>query len=157
MNFQSHVAELTLNATETFLRYAKALPKDQVAWKPSPDSRSALSMLQEVAQDPEDLAKLFRGETILDAGTESYFERLKQEKREWTSLEECERILEFNLNQLLEAIRNFPAERLSEPVIEPWGNHTTYRELAIYQYWNTVWHTGQVAYIQTLLGDGQSY
>lgn len=124
---------------------------------PSPDSRSALSMLQEVAQDPKDLARLFRGEVILGSGTEEYFTRLRKEKAEWTTLEECERVLEFNLNLLFKAIGGFPSDRLMDTVTEPWGSETTYLDLMMYQYWNTVWHTGQIAYIQTLLGDRQSY
>lgn len=114
-------------------------------------------MIQEVAQDPKYLAKLFSGETIMDSGTEEFFDRLRKEKAEWTSLEEAERILEFNLNLLLKAIRAFPAERLEEKVVEPWGYETNFQDLVMYQYWNTVWHTGQIAYIQTLLGDKQSY
>lgn len=114
-------------------------------------------MLQEVAQDPKDLARLFRGEVILGSGTEEYFTRLRKEKAEWTTLEECERVLEFNLNLLFKAIGGFPSDRLMDTVTEPWGSETTYLDLMMYQYWNTVWHTGQIAYIQTLLGDRQSY
>lgn len=72
MNFQGHVADITLSATETFLRYAKALPADKLDWKPAPESRSALSMLQEVAQDPRDLAKLFNGHEVAGAGSDEY-------------------------------------------------------------------------------------
>lgn len=114
-------------------------------------------MFQEIAQDPRDLSKLFRGESITNSGTEVYFERMRKEKAEWTTIEECERVLEFNLKLLTEAILAFPLERLGETVIEPWGYETTYGELMMYQYWNTTWHTGQVAYIQTLLGDTNSY
>lgn len=157
MNFQGHVADITLSATETFLRYAKALPADKLDWKPAPESRSALSMLQEVAQDPRDLAKLFNGHEVAGAGSDEYLDRLQRERSEWTTLLECERVLEFNLGLLTKALRAFPSERLSEPVTEPWGYETTFLELMMYQYWNTVWHTGQIAYIQTLLGDRQSY
>ena len=114
-------------------------------------------MLQEVAQDPRDLAKLFRGEQINDAGTDIYFERLRKEKAEWTTLAECERVLEFNVELLLKAMRVFPEKRLFESVIEPSGYQTNFSELAMYQYWNTTWHTGQLAYIQTLLGDRKTY
>ncbi len=157
MSFQGHVADITLKATETFLRYAKALPADKLDWKPAPESRSALSMLQEVAQDPRDLAKLFSGQEVPGSGTEEYLDRLQRERAEWTTLLECERVLEFNLSLLTKALRAFPSERLNEAVTEPWGYETTYLELMMYQYWNTVWHTGQIAYIQTLLGDRQSY
>ena len=114
-------------------------------------------MMQEVAQDPRDLAKLFNGEVILGAGTAEYFDRLRKEKAEWTTLEECERVMEFNLNLLIKAIRAFPSERLAEAVTEPWGYETSFLDLVMYQYWNTVWHTGQIAYIQTLLGDRKDY
>ena len=126
-------------------------------WNPTPEARSALSMLQEVAQDPRDIAKLFRGEHVPEAGSDIYFERLRREKAEWTTLEECERVLEFNVDLLVKALSKFPADRLGETVIEPWGHKTTFGELAMYQYWNTTWHTGQLAYIQTLLGDSNSY
>ncbi|MBS1700564.1 MAG: hypothetical protein JST12_02805 [Armatimonadetes bacterium] len=114
-------------------------------------------MLQEIAQEPRDMAKLFRGEEVAGAGTEAYFKKMRKEKAEWTTLAECERVLEFNLDLLLKAIRTFPTERLEESVLEPWGYETTYKDLILYQYWNTTWHTGQVAYIQTLLGDRKSY
>lgn len=151
------MANSTLNASETFLRYARGLPRGKLDWCPSTASRSALSMLQEVAQDPRDLAKLMNDELVPGLGSEQYFERLRKEKLEWTTLEECERVLEFNISILVAAMNNFPDSRLNERVVEPWGQETTFAELAMYQYWNTTWHTGQIAYIQTLLGDGKSY
>lgn len=110
-----------------------------------------------MAQDPRDLAKLMNDELVPGLGSEQYFERLRKEKLEWTTLEECERVLEFNISILVAAMNNFPDSRLNERVVEPWGQETTFAELAMYQYWNTTWHTGQIAYIQTLLGDGKSY
>lgn len=114
-------------------------------------------MLQEIAQEPRDVARLFRGDPIPDVGTDIYFDRMRKEKAEWTTVDECERVLEFNLNLWLDAIKQFPSHQLEGAVIEPWGYQTTFGELIMYQYWNTTWHTGQVAYIQTLLGDTKSY
>jgi hypothetical protein len=39
----------------------------------------------------------------------------------------------------------------------PWGAKMTFAELLFLNYWNLVYHQGQIAYIQTLYGDREMH
>jgi hypothetical protein len=151
MRVQDYVANLTEAATGGLFRNAYAIPTDKLLWCPSDSTRSALDQLQECAQTSMVFAKMLNGEEV-DFSPRNFIQARKL-REEWTTVEECERISQFNLSQLLEAISGFPTERLEESTMAPWGVEVTYSELLVAQYWNVVWHTGQIAYIQRLLGD----
>ena len=57
-------------------------------------------------------------------------------------------------NELADAIAEFPAEKLGDKVKHPfYEGEITWADLAMIFYWNDIYHTGQVNYIQVLYGD----
>lgn len=151
MRVQDYVANLTEAATAGLIRNAYAIPTEKLLWCPTDATRSALDQLQECAQTSMVFAKMLRGEEV-DFSPRTFI-RARKEREEWTTVEECERISQFNMSKLVDAIKEFPSERLEESTQAPWGVEVQFSELLIAQYWNVVWHTGQIAYIQRLLGD----
>lgn len=152
---QDFVAELTQQAVDGLFRNAAAIPEDKLNWQPADDARSVLDQLQECAQVPKAFTKMLQGESVVF--TPELFMRARKERQEWTTVEECEKICRFNTGKLIEAIKAFPDNKMNDTVMAPWGVETTFKEALIAQYWNTVWHTGQIAYIQRLLGDKEMH
>lgn len=149
------VSELTLKAVESLFRNARAIPEEKLAWTPSESTRSALDQVQECAQFPKYLAQVLRGETL--EFTPVLFMQAAKEREEWTTLDECERICQFNTGLFLEEIKRHDQSRLSENVLTPWGATLSISELMMTHYWNMVWHTGQIAFIQRMLGDKEMH
>jgi hypothetical protein len=50
MHYKEFIVESTRNSCAALIRAARTLPEDKLNSKPSPDTRSALDQLQEVAQ-----------------------------------------------------------------------------------------------------------
>lgn len=66
-------------------------------------------------------------------------------------------VLRANTETLCETIQNLSDDDLSQMVVAPWEQPYTIAQAMFLHYWNTVYHLGQVAYIQTLYGDVNYY
>lgn len=154
MRAQEHLVLLTTDAIDDLFRNAAALPEAQLTWSPMDQGRSALDQLQEVAQAPLWVIKGLE-DGNLDFMSRSYFVESLKLRREWTTLGECERICRFNTALLCEKILALPDARLDELIKVPFrgGLEEKIGKFAARHYLNAVYHLGQIAYIQTLLGD----
>jgi hypothetical protein len=154
MSFKEELIQMTDKAGQDFLLNVRAMPPDKLTWKPLGTGRSALDLLQEVAQSASYVIPILETRHVPDFNPEM-FTRLMAERQTWDTIEKCEEVMRANHARLFEIIRNFPDEDLQHTVHLPFGEgfDQTMAEIMSYQYWNLSYHLGQVCYIQTLYGD----
>jgi hypothetical protein len=154
MTVQDHIVTITEHSVESLFRNARAVPADKLDWKPLDEGRSVLGMLSECATVPRFAID------ILTTGVAPEFSEERMAKNRalretLTTVDACEQLCLQNTNELIQAIRAFPTERLGDTIHLPFGNGmtVTMAQIANMHYWNNVYHIGQIAYIQTLYGD----
>jgi len=152
MRFQDQTVRMTSHEVEALFRVARAVPEDKLNWKPMDNGRTVLDQLQECAQSATFFAGLFNPESEQDLSPEAT-EARKRERQSWTTIDQCEAACNANSAPLYEAIRQIPDERLEETIELPWGETATIADALAFQYWNLVYHHGQINYLQTLYGD----
>lgn len=154
MSFKEELIQMTDKAGQEFLLNVRAMPADKLTWKPLDTGRSALDLLQEVAQSASYVIPILETRQVPDFNPEM-FTVLMAERQTWDTIEKCEEVMRANHARLFEIIRNFPDEDLQQTVHLPFagGFDQTMAEIMSYQYWNLSYHLGQVCYIQTLYGD----
>jgi hypothetical protein len=130
------------------------MPEDKLTWKPLENGRATLDQLQECAQTPVFFAGLIDSKFAMEMGPETN-EKLMSERQTWTTIDECERVCKKNNKILFDVINNISNDDLEKKVEVPWGDSVTLADAIGFQYWNLVYHQGQINYIQTLYGDMQ--
>jgi|DewCreStandDraft_1066081.scaffolds.fasta_scaffold01007_18 uncharacterized damage-inducible protein DinB len=157
MRFQDRVIELTRQAGEDLFRTARAVPPDRLTWRPLEMGRSVLDILQECAQQPAFLPRLLTPAS--PPLSPEMRAALREERAQWTTIDACEEAYRRNLEAAVQAIREVPDERLDEVVSLPFrpGVTRTIAQILLTVYWQLVYHTGQVNYIQTLYGDREMH
>lgn len=152
MRIQDFIAEQTLKSMEGLLRQAKSVPADKLGWKPVDEGRSVLSQLAECAVIPSYMPEILA--TL--KGPEFSEEMMAQYHAATaaiTTLEDAEVLMRENTAKAVEAMRRVTDADLEKEISffgpNPW------KICAIMQShdWNLTYHTGQICYIQTLLGD----
>lgn len=156
MEFHQLVAEMTNDAVDDLMQYARAVPEEKLRWRPAEHARSVIEILQECVHTPRTLALLLqtRPQEPVDP---DMFAPIQVEAEQLTTLDAIEQALRANTAQFLEVVRTLPNEVLEQPIMTPWGKPYTAKELALGHYWNLTYHLGQVAYIQLLYGDTEFY
>ena len=129
------------------------MPDDRLAWHPPVEGnqgRDALDQLVECAYLNAWAATAFQQGALPPFDENDY----KYEKDANRSRGSALRWLHDGTNRLASAVEAFPANRLGDTLTNPFtGKQTTWAEFADFFYWNTVYHEGQVNYIQVLYGD----
>ncbi len=146
MTIQEGLAALASEAIDTLFRTAKPMPEDKLSWKPAETSRSAIELVKECSTILIPIAGL------LNTGEMGEMNEGKGLK----SLAEYEEIACSGIKELVTAIRAFPEERMQETLDLPWGK-MSYMDIMAYSYWNTMYHVGQISYIQTMYGNKDMY
>ncbi len=148
------VIEATREAMREAFRYARAVPAERLAWRPLDAGRSALDLARELAKCPDRGLAALGGE-----GMNEEPEAGDAERESWATVEACEAAGEAKLQRFLAVVAAFPDERLEETVELPYGEGGAMRsftmaEMMDHPRWNASYHQGQLAYLQTLYGDG---
>jgi glutathione S-transferase len=154
MRVQDYIADNTMAALESFIRNVEALPADKLDWKPEPTSRSALSMLAEIGSTGVLLMQTMR--TMQAPAMDSEAVKRAQEVRaQLNTLDRARDAARSRTQEYCEVVRSLDDSSLAQMVDMPWaeGMRWSIADVAGFHHWNLVWHTGQVAYIQSLLGD----
>ena len=143
-------AKLNKSATENLIRNVRVMPDDKASWMPLDAGRSELDQLQECA--------IITGFTIYTLTNHAlppdFNEAFEREKPEIDTLDKAVARMEERCAKLCETIENLPDADLDITVKLPWMEEpSSLAELMFMTYWNTVYHLGQVNYIQTLYGD----
>jgi uncharacterized damage-inducible protein DinB len=151
---QELAVKLNRDAAASLVRNVRAMPDDKAAWQPLEKGRTALSQLQECA--------VICGFTIDTLKTHAiapdFHEAFGRESAQIDTVDKAVARLEERSAALAAAIQAFPDADLDIPVKLPWQEEpASLAELMFMNFWNTVYHVGQVSYIQTLYGDNDMH
>ncbi|BCM90028.1 hypothetical protein IAD21_01879 [Abditibacteriota bacterium] len=150
MDYSSHIVGMTRSALETLFRTARATPEDKLTWKPNPDVRSILEVLQDAAQRSLMFAAVMKGEARLF--TTEMFPVMAQERAQWTSLEQCEAKAREGLEAFYEVL--LATDDFDSVLTMPFGGHQLSKaNFSLMPLQSLTYMNGQVNYIQTLYGD----
>ena len=127
----------------------KHLPDDKLAWVPMGQAKTPLLIMAECAGALKWVASELRGQS--DPGV---YERVMQGT--YTSREEVLALLAEAEAELYGAMEALTAEQLAETRQVFWGQATV-GELLWTGATHTIYHAGQLNYIQTLLGDTEMH
>ena len=152
MRIQDHTIEATREAQEEAFRYARAVPDDRLEWQPEGQGQTVLSMAREIAKCAD------WAYDLLATGSMDYSEEGNAETAGWKTIADCEAAGKEKLGRYFEFLKGIPDERLTETMELPFGpggsmKRFTLGELMDYPRWNSTYHLGQIAYVQTLYGD----
>jgi hypothetical protein len=149
---QEVIAEETGRAMEALLKQAKRVPADKLTWRPMDEGRSVISQVAECAVIPGYMAGILetmKGPEFSEDSMKAYTQQVESLE----TLEDAEALLRKNTASAIEAMLKVPDENLAAEIPffgpTPWKIHAIMNSHA----WNMHYHTGQICYIQTLLGD----
>ena len=152
MHSKDLIIKVTEDSCDMFWRFARAVPSERVLWKASEDSRTALELCQECAQAPKWSEGMLRIRAIPDDLGD--WQAILSEREGWTTVEACEAESRSRTESLIAAIREFPESAMEQTLFLPFtGKDHPFWDIMMYPHWNFTWHTGQVAYLQTMWGD----
>lgn len=135
------MAELAAWAGKNMAYNLKFIPEDKLAWKPAPTAKSALEIINHVSLFVAGMSGFLNtGQWTTPAVTPA------------TNLAEAQELITRVSAEYAVALRNLPVERLAETAVLPYGSFPMARAVAM-PVADLVHHHGQIAYIQTILGD----
>lgn len=152
MTVQEHVVLTTQKVADEFFRYVEEIPVDKLDWRPLGSGQSALSMAQEIGITPT-WAMMTMDDIPFGEGESTDY------RKEWKTIEKCNKEFDERFVGWSEFVLGLSEDDLKRTKFLPFngGRDHTFLELLEYPRWNTTWHMGQVAYIQTLYGDRDMY
>jgi hypothetical protein len=153
VNLSAFLADRLRSAGAALYAACEKMPDDRLAWHPTVEGnpgRDALDQLVECGYLNEWAAAAFRTGT-LPAFDENDYKKRKDANRNRTA---ALKWLQEATEALATAITATSASKLAETFQNPiTGQENTWAAFADFFYWNTVYHEGQVNYIQVLYGD----
>lgn len=155
MTYKDQIIRLTQGAVEHFLRSLKSMPTDKLEWSVNDLGRTPMDQFREIAQSPTWTVPLLKARSFPPFDPER-FAQAKSERDTW-DLATCEAKLRENLELLYAEIRAFPDDELSTEIVLPFAGGITQSmaDIMAYPYWNTVYHLGQINFVQILYGDNE--
>lgn len=155
INLPQFLANKIRNAGAALHDAVAKMPDDRIEWHPVTEGnsgRDALDQALECAYLNEWIVQGYRTGQMPTIDWDDYKARTAARRNK----ADCLAWLQSSTEALATALASFPQERLGESVMDPLhdGKATTWADFAIdLFYWNTVYHEGQVNYIQVLYGD----
>jgi hypothetical protein len=150
---QQQAARLTREAWEGLLRTAEFVPVEKRDWVPQGKARTFHDFVAECAVLADWAASFFQSGAFPPFDQDAY----QRAKAELNTLDKIKAAGEPAISRLCQAIESVPDAKLEETQQMPWGMTMTMADLLFMGYWNIVYHTGQVNYIQMLLGDTEMH
>lgn len=145
-------------SVEQLFKYAKAVPPDKVSWSAGGDARTTLDICQECVQAPKWTIDMLETRSVGGDFSDDAWAAIMAERQQWDTVDKCEAEANLRTAKLIETIKAFPDAEMSDTLFLPFtGKDHPYWDIMLYPYWNNTWHTGQIAFIQRLLGDKQMY
>ncbi|MCL6642024.1 MAG: DinB family protein [Candidatus Bipolaricaulota bacterium] len=145
---QSFIADVI----DEFLKLAITVPPDRWTWRPGPTARSAQEIVWHVALGLHFMAPSLRGEKP----TPPNEQWLAQFKERHATQESLKAFIQENLRELWSAIDR--VEDLAQPCFMYWGDRWPAEKVLLRGCAeHTAYHSGQLAYIQRLLGDTEDH
>jgi hypothetical protein len=157
MTVQELIVAQTKQAADAIVRNFNAIPEEKRDWRPMDAGRSALDLLQECATLAGYATKTIRDKKSPEFDEAKYAEW--NEMRKSLTAEQAEAKLSESSEELYSAILDIPDSDLDAPISLPFGEGMIWplADVASMHRWNMNYHLGQLAYIQTLLGDREMH
>ena len=155
VNWSLFLAQRLRNAGTALHDAVAKMPDDRISWHPTTEGntgRDALDQALECAYLNEWVAQAYKTHEMIAIDWDDYKKQTDARRNKAA----CLAWLKSSTEALAGAIAAFPADRLGDATTDPVhnGKATTWADFAIdLFYWNTVYHEGQVNYIQVLYGD----
>jgi len=158
MNLKSYLIDMIESSHNNLFRAVRAMPEDKLTWKVEGKGRSALEQLQECAQSPMWFKAVLDNIDSPPEFSEADFGKMMEERQQWDTVDKCEAACKKNMEGLIESIKQFPEEKMSQKVKlqfreEPFEA----ADMILGTYWNNTYHIGQINFIQTLYGDSDMH
>jgi hypothetical protein len=154
-SIQQFAVQATREVAEALARTASAMPPDKQTWKPLDAGRTALDQVQECAGICYFAAQILQTRAVPPMDPD----QMAQFKAENDTMEKALAALKAGTETYMSAIEAFPPEHLEETITLPFGAGyvRTFAQFMFLNYWNMVYHIGQINYIQTLYGDKEMH
>lgn len=120
------------------------IPDDKLDWHPAPEAKSALDIAHEIATSVDSIANLMK--------TSKYHTNITRP----TSSEEAQAAISAAAKAYISTLRGLNKERMAETV-DFFGMDMTVEQILELPVIEAAHHHGQIAYIQTLLGDTKDH
>ena len=128
------------------------IPGKKRAWKPETATRSAIEILNHVSYWNHFFARPLDGKANLQTPEDEWI----SSKSEMQTAEGAREAAEKASHLFLKALSTLSDKQLSDEVALPWGK-ASLQQVILSNYNHLSYHIGQLNYIQTLLGDGESH
>lgn len=157
---QQQASRMTREALASLFSAARHVPEDKRDWAPMGEARTAQTLLYGCAMTTPFYIAAVQGRMkefaalVPDEAMQELWRR--RSEAAWT-LEGAESVARETFAELCQALEAVPDARLAESQPHPMdpGQQATTADLLFLAYWNLVYHTGQVNYLQTMLGDAE--
>ncbi len=151
---QQLAAKLNRNAINQLKREVQAMPADKQTWQPLDQGRTALNQAAECAVAAGLTVTTLNSRQLPPMEHDTFSKAIA----ELDSLDKTLAALDANGEALAAAIEAFPTEELDNTIQLPWlPEPWSFAQIMLLPYWNTVYHIGQISYIQTLYGDKEMH
>jgi hypothetical protein len=153
LTLKDNLLEQLRDGGKMYVRDLGFIPADKVGECPMGCARTPLAFSAEVAGFNMMLAAMISDEAVPMPSAE---ERAAMENAV-TSVEQASAMVTQSVEKLAQAVEALPDEALGERVTTPWGTESRRAELVNIAITHMAYHDGQINYIQTLYGDGESH
>lgn len=151
MNTQETIVKQLKDGLDMFARTYKQVREDKLDWKAAEGVRTAHEVACESVTMYGFSAHILDTRNFIDYDYDkAYAEHLT------LSVEELLQKAQSDVELLYASILAFPTEDLEKEMDLPWGTMSMF-DIMCYPYWNTMYHFGQISYIQTMYGDKAMY
>jgi len=148
------VQELTARARNNCIAFAKAvrfIPAGKRDWKPAPGARSAAEILAHTAYWNVALTEPLRGKT-LDAAEDDWIKA----QADFKDPKRAEALARKTGEAFAAAVEGLREADYDQTTPLPWGEESLYSTV-LGNLWHLTYHSAQLNYIQTLLGDAEEH
>lgn len=145
-----HAKMLTHEQHKQLLRDLNHIPDDKLDWVPMGKAKTAKQIIVECAGAYRWLAAKIRGDENADGQWGEVFAMAPPTR------EETAKLLEECWGQLAPVLDGVEEGELGEKRQAFWGE-TTVGDLLFFCEWHSTYHSGQLNYIQTMLGDTEMH
>lgn len=158
MRYQDQVVRATQKALDDIVRAAQAVPADKLDWSAGGAARSVLNQMQEIAISGDWFVPILR-----DRQVPAFDEHARKESgrlmKENDTLEKCVAAAQAGTSALCRAIAAFPSDALEDELVMPFGGgmRLSMADIMTLHRDNMVYHTGQINFVQLLLGDREMH
>jgi uncharacterized damage-inducible protein DinB len=157
MSAQDLIVKRTQEGIDGIFKAVKAMPEDKLDWQPMDAGRSAMDQLKEVTRASVWFSLMAEAKAEPEWGDDQSA-KVKAMAESWNSLDDVEKALRDHTDKLCTTIQNCSDEDMKMPFKFAGSDKPyTFAEALAFHQSHTMYHTGQINYIQTLYGDSTDH